>query len=304
MKIQQLLCFNEIVKTKSFSAAATNLFLSQPSVSYNIRELENDLGISLFIRGFNNNDVELTEQGKVFLSYTREIVDLFQQCENVFKDLNAIEKNRVRIACNDQMTYGLVPALIKYAYYQYPTGESIFVEVHSSNTPQDTDQAVAEAVVDFALYAEVPADPSLCCEPIGEEEIVAYLPENHPLAHKERIHLADMGDLPVAVPGNVHSGIYHLIQEMFRYEGIQPILSEHSGVILQSRMLASMSGSCYTLGADFPLQVRGVSKVRLDNPYRMRKIYAIWKKDRPLSECEKNLISFCKRYYSSSKSAI
>lgn len=297
MKIQQLLCFNEIAKTKSFSAAATNLFLSQPSVSYNIRELEHELGVSLFIRGFNNNDVELTNQGKIFLTYAQEIASLCQQCENVFKDLSRIEKNRIRIACNDQMTYGLAPAMIEYAYFRHPSGESVFVDLHISNTPPDTDRAVAEEEVDFALYAEAPGDKCLTCEQIGSEEIVAYLPESHPLAHEDRIRLADLEDLPVAIPGNIHSGIYQKIQQMFAYEGIQPVISEHSGAIIQSRMLASMSGNCYTLGADFNLQVHGVSKVRLDNPYRLRPIYAIWKKDRSLTDLEKNLIAFCKKYY-------
>lgn len=296
MKIQQLLCFNEIAKTRSFSTAASNLFLSQPSVSYNIRELEKDLGVSLFERGFNNNDVELTESGKTFLDYSLKIIALCQQCEREFETLNYVNKKRIRIACNDQMTYGLIPALIKYAYNHYPTGETVFVDVSTSNSSYDTMQAIISGAVNFALYAEAPTDARLEFEPISTEKIVAYLPRSHPAAEKARICLSEINDLPIAVPNEEHSEMYNHIIKMFEYEGITPTFSEYSGVIAQSRICAVMQERCCSLGADFPINYRNVAKAEIDNPYSLRKVYAIWNKAFELTDVEKTLISFCKTY--------
>jgi DNA-binding transcriptional LysR family regulator len=78
MKLQQLIYVVEIEKYKSMSKAAKKLFVSQPNLSSSIKNLENEIGITIFER--NNRGVQVSQQGIEFLSYARGILS---QCEKI-----------------------------------------------------------------------------------------------------------------------------------------------------------------------------------------------------------------------------
>ena len=73
MRIQQLHYIIKIVETGSMNEAANQLFITQPSLSNAVRDLENEMGIEIFIR--NPKGITLTRDGMEFLSYARQVVD-------------------------------------------------------------------------------------------------------------------------------------------------------------------------------------------------------------------------------------
>ena len=84
MRIQQLHYIIKIVETGSMNEAAKQLFITQPSLSNAVRDLENEMGIEIFIR--NPKGITLTKDGMEFLSYARQVVEQTQLLEERYKN--------------------------------------------------------------------------------------------------------------------------------------------------------------------------------------------------------------------------
>ncbi len=85
MRFEQLIYLEKIIEKGSMNEAAKDLYLSQPSLSNAIKELENEMGIQLLFR--NPRGVSLTEQGREFLAYSRQILDQVNLLEEKYKDI-------------------------------------------------------------------------------------------------------------------------------------------------------------------------------------------------------------------------
>ncbi len=86
MNIQQLKCFVEVSKTLNFTKASQNLFISQTAVSNHIKHLEKTLGFQLFIR--NKKNVQLTQQGEIFLKSALKVLEANQECYQTIQYLH------------------------------------------------------------------------------------------------------------------------------------------------------------------------------------------------------------------------
>ena len=88
MRIQQLQYIIKIVETGSMNEAAKQLFITQPSLSNAVKDLENEMGIEIFIR--NPKGITLTRDGMEFLSYARQVVSRSTSCPSAIKILWAL----------------------------------------------------------------------------------------------------------------------------------------------------------------------------------------------------------------------
>ena len=84
MRLEQLLYLEKIVEKGSINEAAKELFLTQPSISNAIKELESEMGVQLLLR--NPRGVTLTEEGREFLAYSRQILDQVNLLEEKYKN--------------------------------------------------------------------------------------------------------------------------------------------------------------------------------------------------------------------------
>ncbi|CCU80196.1 transcriptional regulator, LysR family [Halanaerobium saccharolyticum subsp. saccharolyticum DSM 6643] len=110
--------FYQVAKHLSFSNAAEKLFISQSAVSQNIKNLEEELQIKLFIRSTKN--VQLTEAGKTLFEHIEAAFNLIENGEKSIKEINALEKGEVHIGANDTISKDyLLPYLNKF-HQLYP----------------------------------------------------------------------------------------------------------------------------------------------------------------------------------------
>src|SRR6056297_2539214 len=110
--------FYQVALNLSFSKAAENLFISQSAVSQNIKNLEEELQIKLFIRSTKN--VQLTEAGKTLFEHIEAAFNLIDNGEKVIKEINALKKGEVHIGANDTISKDyLLPYLNKF-HQLYP----------------------------------------------------------------------------------------------------------------------------------------------------------------------------------------
>lgn len=171
MTIRHLKIFSKVCEKGSITKAAKALYIAQPSVSVAIAELEKHYGIVLFDR--INQRIVITEEGKVFLSYVSEILELINRL-----DTNVLElKKKKRIKIGATLTIGkcYLPNIIKKYNKLYPDVE-FEVQVNRSS---EIEQMIESNTLDFALIEGVPSSPNIIKKVFGEDKIVAVCSHNY-----------------------------------------------------------------------------------------------------------------------------
>lgn len=109
----RLKVFTELAAQGSFTATARKLGISQPAVSQNIAEIENNYGIRLFDR--SRKSVELTREGKVFLSYAKNILDRYAEVDTIFRNFDSISKvQNIRVSVSSDALAEVSAILLPY----------------------------------------------------------------------------------------------------------------------------------------------------------------------------------------------
>lgn len=181
--LQQLRILKALASEKSFTKAAEILFISQPSLSKQLKILENRLGILLINR--NNNKISLTDAGKLFLRYSDRILAL---CEESCRALNDLDNgNRGNLTVGGSQTIGtyLLPRVLALFAQNYP---QIKVKVHVDITRKIA-KNVADHNIDIAVVGgDMPTNlkKKLDIESFVEDELSLIISKSHPFAKKNK----------------------------------------------------------------------------------------------------------------------
>ncbi|ELR97439.1 LysR family transcriptional regulator [Gloeocapsa sp. PCC 73106] len=190
--IDQLRILLAIATEGSFKRAADSLYVSQPAVSLQIQNLEKQLDVPLFDRG--GRKAQLTEAGKLLLTYGEKIISLCQETCSAIEDLQNLQGGTLSVGASQTTGTYLLPRMIGLFRQKYPR-VGVQLQVHSTRR---TSWAVANGQVDLAIVGgEVPPELQdiLTIIPYCEDELALILPPNHPLASGGKIHKEDLYDL-------------------------------------------------------------------------------------------------------------
>ncbi|RIO79108.1 LysR family transcriptional regulator, partial [Staphylococcus haemolyticus] len=173
----------------SISHAAKHLYISQPYLSRYIKDVENDLGVTLINR--DSNPLELTYSAERFLDYLHEIEDIDTQMRDELQTISNLKKGRIRIGVNPILAthtlYSILPKFIEH----YPGVEIELVEEVAHRIEQIvSDQKVDIGVTILPLYTE-----DLSYDILYTENVYLALPPGHQLIEQARAH-ADDGEFP------------------------------------------------------------------------------------------------------------
>lgn len=144
--------FYYVAKTGSFSHAAQELCISQPAISQSIKQLESQLGGSLFYR--MPRGVQLTREGAVLFSYISQGYEFFMMAEKKFREMQQLDAGEVRIGASDMtIQFYLLPFLEKF-HLDYP---KVRIQVSNAPTPV-TLQSLHTGSIDFGVISEPISD--------------------------------------------------------------------------------------------------------------------------------------------------
>src|ERR1700759_5490896 len=118
MVFDQLHTFLEIVRLKSFSKAAQTCFRTQPAISAQVRQLEQDLNTTLFER--LGTKIALTTAGKIFAEYAEQILDLKRRAQDAINELERVPRGEVVIAANEATCIYVLPQVFSEYKKQFP----------------------------------------------------------------------------------------------------------------------------------------------------------------------------------------
>lgn len=198
MTLQQLLYAISIARNKSMNKAAEELFVSQPSLSAAMKELEEKIGIELFLR--SNRGVVITPEGEEFLAYARQMLDVYDLIEEKYIEKKGLKK---KFSVSMQHYTFAIQAFINLAKdygmedYEFAVYETKTFEVIENVKNQKSELGVLylnefnqQAVQKVFRENQVEFIPLFDCP------IYVYLSKKNPLAKKEKIHFEDLKEYP------------------------------------------------------------------------------------------------------------
>ncbi|HEY1419320.1 MAG TPA: LysR family transcriptional regulator, partial [Candidatus Dormibacteraeota bacterium] len=157
--LRQLRTFKAVADLKSFSLAAEKLRFSQPSVSYQVKELEEALGQPLLDR--LGKRVELTEAGSVLYSYARRAIDVVDEAILVLEEMRGIKRGSLRVGASTTVGIYLLPAALG-AFKKLHPDLVISLEI---GTRANVQEQVLRNELDLAVVGPALKDPELAVLP-------------------------------------------------------------------------------------------------------------------------------------------
>lgn len=183
--LHQLRTFRAVAEQLSFSAAAHELSISQPSVSYQVKELEAVLGLPLIDR--LGKRVRLTEAGEVLYEYARRTLTLLDEATLVMEQMRGIERGTLRVGASTTVGIYVIPLALG-AYKKLHPNLALSLEIGARETLQER---VKRGVLDLAVLSLPIADPDLESTSFMDDELVMVVPAGHPLAGRSNLTLRD-----------------------------------------------------------------------------------------------------------------
>ncbi|HSS92658.1 MAG TPA: LysR substrate-binding domain-containing protein [Candidatus Dormibacteraeota bacterium] len=190
MSLRQLRTFKAVADLSSFSLAAQQLRLSQPSVSYQVKELEEALGLSLLDR--LGKRVQLTEAGSVLYGYARRALDVLDEAALELEEMRGIKRGNLRVGASTTVGIYILPAALG-AFKKLHPGLVISLEIGARASVQEQ---VLRNELDLAVVGPALKDPDLQIIPFLTDELVVVAPAGHRLVGKRKLSLKDLSDQP------------------------------------------------------------------------------------------------------------
>ncbi|TMF72940.1 MAG: LysR family transcriptional regulator, partial [Chloroflexi bacterium] len=184
--LRQLRTFTTVADLNSFSLAARRLKLSQPSVSYQVKELEETLGLPLLDR--LGKRVQLTEAGTLLYGYARRMLGVLDEATVAIEEMRGIKRGTLRVGASTTVGIYLLPAALG-AFKKLHPGLVISLEI---GTRARVQEQVLRNELDLAVVGPALQDPELAIMPFLSDELVVIAPAGHPLTGKRGLSLKDL----------------------------------------------------------------------------------------------------------------
>ena len=186
--------FLEVSRNKSFSRTAEKLHVTQPSISAQIRSLENSVGHRLLERG--GGKVTLTAAGKVFEPFAEECLARLSHIQLTLGDLERSPRGSLTVSANDSTALYVLPIFFSKFKKQYSRVALNIVRAERLKTIE----SVLNRDVDFGVVSLPVKDPRLHVEVIHQDHLILVAPPKHPLAHGGAVTLEDLAKHSLLVP--------------------------------------------------------------------------------------------------------
>jgi LysR family transcriptional regulator, low CO2-responsive transcriptional regulator len=210
--LHQLKVFEAAARHGSFTRAAEELFLTQPTVSMQIKQLTKSVGLPLFEQV--GKRLYLTEAGRELFATCRQIFETIAQFEMKVADLKGLKQGQLRLAVITTAKY-FIPRFLGRFCQLYP-GIDISLQVTNH---EGILERMSANLDDLYIMSQVPDHLDVNFQPFLENPLVVLAPAEHPLAHEKNIPITRLAEEPFIMrePG---SGTRRAIQKLFDEHGI------------------------------------------------------------------------------------
>ncbi|MFA5265296.1 MAG: LysR family transcriptional regulator [Opitutaceae bacterium] len=220
-ELRHLVYFREVARHLHFRRAAESLAVAQPALSRQIAQLEQSLGVALFIR--SQRKVELTEAGRHLLERLEPLLKALSQVPSEMRALSKGQLGHIRVAFTGLAMATVLPGILKEFNRRNP---GIRLELSESPTSAQLAALNAGEIACGFFHPDSPT-PGLKTRVLLHEKNGVLLPSDHPLASRPKLRLADLSETPfVLFPRLYNAGFYDRVLASFSSAGVTPRIAE------------------------------------------------------------------------------
>lgn len=279
MDLDQLHTFLEIVRLKSFSKAALSCYRTQPAVSAQVRQLENELNAPLFDR--LGTKIALTPAGQIFAQYAEQILELRRRAQDSINELERTPRGELLIAANEATCIYVLPHVFSEYKKQFPQVQILVDRSYGSRVVE----AVLENQADFGITQLPVAEKRLQVVKIHSDEIKVLVLPDHPLAQRRQVLPQDLIGFPLLLP---KSGTTRrrLMEWMENVEDELQISMELDSTEMIKRFVMAGLGVSFLAATHCAEEVAAgkLATVSLGPEPMIRQLALIYRKDKALSK--------------------
>lgn len=276
MNLKQLEYFRVLAKTEHYTKASKELYITQPSLSYSIAELEKELQTQLFEKDGRN--IKLTKYGSFFLSYVERALSELETGKKQLLKLTSSTEGKIDMAFIYTLGPNFIPSLVQsfLSNEEYKGIKFSFAQGNTKSLIEDLKREKFDLI--FCSYAE--DEPEIEFVPVAEQELVLIVPKNHPLSNFDSIDLTATKSYPYIL-FNHKSGLRPILNDMFSRASINPdiiceveedsavagLVSIDYGIAIIPRIPTLSNFNVKIINIEKPLYTRYIYAARCKNLY-------------------------------------
>jgi len=196
VEIQQLKGFHAVAKYRNFTVAAQKTHRTQPTISLQVKALEDELGVKLFER-LGPKKVSLTSDGEIFLEITTPLVQDFINLQTKFNEARGqFHTTNIQIVTHSSVMIYLLPTIIKKFKIMFPEVKLSIL----NRSRKEIITMVDNGEVDFGITSLDSVPTSLDYQVFSRYNRILITNKDHPLAKKNNVSLSDIAQYPLVVP--------------------------------------------------------------------------------------------------------
>lgn len=287
MNLKHLQYFRILAKTQHYTKAAAQLYITQPSLSQAISELEKELNIKLFEKVGRN--IKLTKYGQYFLTYVENGLEELEKGERNLQKLTNANTGIIDLAFIFSLGADFVPSIIQ-RFMEENEGAQVTFSCYQGTT-QSIVQGLKEENYDLAFCTFAEHEPDIEFIPLMKRDIVLITHKDHPLASKEIVEFKDTADEKF-VCFNRKSLFRPVIDQLFLDAGITPNISCEVGEDTALVGLVAAKQGVGILPRSSTLDLFDIKVLPFEKPLKEQTIYMASVKGRYLSPVVERFKSF------------
>jgi DNA-binding transcriptional LysR family regulator len=217
MELRRLRYFVAVAEELSFNRAAQRLRISQPPLSTQIKQLEEELGVLLFKR--SSRGVRMTDAGELLLEETRRIFIQLEQTARMVERIGSGKTGRLSLGFVPSATNEVLPSVLYEFQRGFPDVELFLHEM----MPDQVVRRLHGRQIDVGFFYLPFDDSALTFRPVSREPLIVALSESHPSANEPEIDLRTLEREPFILPMRYEMpGLYGQVTEVCRQAGFTP----------------------------------------------------------------------------------
>lgn len=287
MELRVLQYFLAVAREGSITRAAQSLHLTQPTLSRQLAQLEDELGVALFSRGGHN--VTLTEDGLLLKRYAQEMLDLADKAQQDLRRGQAELSGRVAIGSGEYSSSRVLAGLIEAFHEKHP---QVRYEIYSGNSGNIRDY-IDRGLLDIGLMGEPIERQKYDFLPLPKQEHWALLVrDDSDLAQKEFVEPRDLAGRALVLPSNerLQGILERWLGDVYNEENIIV-----RGNLLFNLAMLVQQGVGVALTTYFHCHYEGLRYLPLQPPLTTNTVLA-WKKDQVYAPATAAFLSFAREY--------
>ncbi len=294
--IQQLEILIALVETGSFTAAAGRLFLSQPSLTKQIQNLEQAAGTQLVNRG--STGISLTPEGRIIYDYAKRIIRLREDARERVARVKNQEAGHIYVSASTTPATHILPGLLSRLKDTHPDIQ-VHLQMHDS---EDTLQIVLNDQAEIGFLGKEPSNRKLIVEQLWKDRLVLAAPVGHPLAKLPKVTIEDLKKAPFIIREK-GSGTRDIVEQCLQkyldtsLAQLNVIIEMGSSEAVKEAILSGLGVSILSIFAIKRELSQGLlAAININNSCMERHFYLIYKKQFPLMKYHRRFLDFVKGF--------